>query len=102
MEFRPLGNESSPFCRTEWFHIHVKTAVIHLSVWLIGQGGWKLRVDPGLIPGSSKLRQKSVVGQEIANLRIWNFLKLENFNPILKFTYLTASSSRFGDLAKAM
>ena len=59
-------------------------------------------VDPGSIPGSSKLRQKSVVGQEIANLQIWDFLKLENFNPILKFTELTASSSRFGVLAKAM
>ena len=42
MEFRPLGNESSPFCRTEWFHIHVKTAFN----WLIGQGGWKLRSRP--------------------------------------------------------
>ena len=30
------------------------------------------------------------------------FLKLETFNPILKFTYLTASSSRCGVLAKAM
>ena len=59
-------------------------------------------VDTGSIPGSLKLRQKSVVGQEIANLQIWDFLKLENFNPILKFTELTASSSRFGVLAKAM
>ena len=42
MEFQPLGNESSPFCRTEWFHIHVKIAFVHPSVWLIGQGGWKL------------------------------------------------------------
>ena len=47
MEFRPLGNESSPFCRTEWFHIHLKIAFSHLSVWLIGQGGWKLRRRPG-------------------------------------------------------
>ena len=46
IEFRPLGNESSPLCRTEWFHIHVKTAFTHLSVWLIGQGGWKLRHRP--------------------------------------------------------
>ena len=46
MEFQPLENESSPFCRTEWFHIHVKTAFVHLSVWLIGQGGWKLRRRP--------------------------------------------------------
>ena len=59
-------------------------------------------VDPGSIPGSLKLRQKSVVGREIANLQIWDFLKLEIFNPILKFTYLTASSCRFGVLAKAM
>ena len=48
MEFLPLGNESSPFCRTEWFYIHVKTAFFHLStsIWLIGQGGWKLRSRP--------------------------------------------------------
>ena len=59
-------------------------------------------VDPGSIPGSSKLRQKSVVEQQIANLEIWDFFKTWNFNPILKFTYLTASSSRFGVLAKAM
>jgi len=26
MEFRPLENVSSPFCRTKWFDIHVKTA----------------------------------------------------------------------------
>ena len=56
-------------------------------------------VDPGSIPGSSKLRQKSVVGQEIANLQIWDFLKLEIFNPILKFTYLMASSSSFAIVA---
>ena len=48
MEFRPLGNESSPFCRTEWFHIHVKMAFFHLSVWLIGQGSRKLRRRPWL------------------------------------------------------
>ena len=47
MEFRLLGNASSPFCRTEWFHVHVKIAFFHLSVWLIGQGGWKFRRRPG-------------------------------------------------------
>ena len=41
IELQPLGNESSPFCRTEWSHIHVKMAFFYLSVWLIGQGGWK-------------------------------------------------------------
>ena len=46
MESWPLGNESSPFCRTEWFHINIKTEFIHLSVWLIGQGGWKLHHRP--------------------------------------------------------
>ena len=43
LEFQPLGNENSPFCRTEWFHIHIKIAFFHLSFWLIGQGGWKFR-----------------------------------------------------------
>ena len=38
-KFQPLGNEGSPFCRTEWFHIYVKMAFFHLDVWLIGQGG---------------------------------------------------------------
>ena len=59
-------------------------------------------IDTGLIPGSSNFRQKSVVGQEIANLQISDFLKLEIFNPILKFTELTASFRRFGVLAKAV
>ena len=78
MEFRPLGNESSPFCRTEWFHIHVKMAFFHLSVWLIGQGGWKFHSRPGFdswLQGSSQLRQKSVVGQEIANSAVFLFFK---------------------------
>ena len=60
-------------------------------------------VDPGSIPANLQLRQKSVVGLEIANLQIWEFFKTwKTFNPILKFTYLTASSSQFGVLAKAM
>ena len=44
-------------------------SILHLSVWLIGQESWKFpesAVDAGLIPGSSQLRQKSDVGQEIA------------------------------------
>ena len=53
MEFGPLGNESSPLCKTEWFHKHIKIPFFHLSVWLIGEGGWKFRHRPGLIPGSS-------------------------------------------------
>ena len=44
---RPVENESSPFCRTKWFHIHVKMAIFHLSVWLIGRGGSKLCSRPG-------------------------------------------------------
>ena len=49
MEFWPLGNESSPFCRTEWFHMHIKTAFFHLSVWLswlFGQSGRKFCLRP--------------------------------------------------------
>ena len=38
MEFRPLENESSPFAEQ---NVHVKIAFVHLSVWLIGQGGRK-------------------------------------------------------------
>ena len=41
-KFRLFKNARSPFCRTEQFHIHAKIAFFHLSVWLIGQGGWKL------------------------------------------------------------
>ena len=60
-EFRPLGNESSPFCRTEWFHRYVKIACFHLSVWLIGNGGWKIRRRPGFdswqfVPQAEKCR----------------------------------------------
>ena len=47
LELRPLGNVSSPFCRTECFHLHVKIVFIHLSVWLIGQGDWKFHSRPG-------------------------------------------------------
>ena len=47
MEFRPLRNESSLFYRTEWFHIHIKLVFFHLSVWLIGQDGWKFCSRPG-------------------------------------------------------
>ena len=32
-------------------------------------------VEAGLIPGSSQLRQKSVVGQEIANSAVFLFFK---------------------------
>ena len=44
-EFTILQNESSPFCRTEWFHLHVKTAF-----WVFGL--LVKVVDPGLISGS--------------------------------------------------
>ena len=74
-----------------------KIAFFLLSVWLVGQSGWKLCSRPGtqgLIPGSSKLSQKSVVGQ-------FYFLKTWNFNPSFNWTYLTASfcfpSSRFSE-----
>ena len=66
-----MRNESSPFCRTEWFHVHVNIAFLHLSVWLIAKllvkvvGSYK--VDQDSIPGSSQLRQKSGIEQEIAN-----------------------------------
>ena len=42
------------------------------------------------------------LGRKLQICKFGIFLKLEIFNPILKFTYLTASSSRFGVLAKAM
>ena len=98
IKFWPLGNESSPFCRTEWFHIHAKTAFIHLSVWLIGQGGWKLHSRPRFYSWQFET-QAEKCSWAFANL---GFFKTSNFNPILKFTYLIASSSRFGLLAKAM
>ena len=43
-----------------------------------------------------------LLGRKLQICKFGIFLKLEIFNPILKFTYLTASSSRFGILAKAM
>ena len=35
-EFWPLENESSPFCRTEWFHIHIKIALSGIEPWWQG------------------------------------------------------------------
>ena len=66
MEFQPFGSESSPFCRTKWFHIHKKIAIFHQSVWLrlfqlaffvavVGSSA----VDAGSFSGSPQLRQKS-------------------------------------------
>ena len=80
MEFRSLGNESSPFCRTEWFHVHIKIAfsVFHLSVAVRRSG------------------RKVALGRKLQILQFFYF-----FNPILKRTYLTASFRRFGVLAKA-
>ena len=96
MEFRPLGNgewnldqrqpfgnESSPFCRTEWFHVLVKIEFFHLTrvFCLLVKVVGSYAVYPGSIPGSSQLRQKCDVRQK---LQILKFLKLESLNPILK------------------
>ena len=81
MEFRPLGNESSPFCRTEWFHVLVKIEFFHLMFCLLVKVVGSYAVYPGSIPGSSQLRQKCDVRQK---LQILKFLKLESLNPILK------------------
>ena len=78
MEFRPLGNESSPFCRTEWFHIHPKIAFSHLRVWLIGQGGRKLGRRPGFDSWQFAAQAEKCRWAQIANsANLWNFLKLE-------------------------
>ena len=69
MEFQPLGNESSPFSRTEWFHIHVKIAFFHLSVWLIGQGGWKFCSRPWF----DSWQFASDVEQKLQNLQNLDF-----------------------------
>ena len=68
MEFQPLENASSPFCRTEWFHIHVKIAYFHLSVWLIGKGGWKLRSRPGFDPWQLEAQ---------AEMSLWRWAEIE-------------------------
>ena len=99
-EFWPLENESSPFCRTKWLHIHVKIAFLHLSVWL--KVAESSAVGAGSIPGGSQLRQKSVVGLKFANSAVFYFLKTWNLNPSFNRTYLTASFHRFRVLAKAM
>ena len=48
---------------------------IYLSVWLIGQGGWKLRRRHRFNSWQFETQTKSVVGQEIANLQIPDFFK---------------------------
>ena len=81
MGFRPLGNERFTILQNGMVsdhQIHVKTAFIHLSVWLIGESGKKLRCRPRFnswqFESQAELR-KNVVGQEIANVQIWDFLK---------------------------
>ena len=99
MEFQPLENESSPFCRTEWFHIHVKTAFVHLSVWLIGQGGRKFHRRRWL--DSWQFTAQAKMCRWEGNCKFCNFfyfLKTWNFNPSFNWTYLsnvTASFHRF-------
>ena len=61
----------------EWLHIHLKTAFLHLSVWLIGQGGWKLRCRPGLDSLQFTGQAEKCHWAEIANL--WIFLKQCSF-----------------------
>ena len=105
-KFRQLGNERhSPFCRTEWFHIHVKMAFFHCFTWVFGllvKVVESYSVGLGSIASSSQVRQRSAVGQVMSNSATLWFLTTWNFNPILKFAKLTASSSRLGVLAKAM
>ena len=67
MEFLLLGNASSPFCRTEWFHVHVEIDVFHLSVWLIGQGDWKFRHRPGFDSWQFAAQAEMCRWAEIAN-----------------------------------
>ena len=66
--FQPLGNESSPLCRSLDqngfiinFHIHVKIPFFHVFGLLFKVLG-SSAVDPGSIPCSSLLRQKSRAG----------------------------------------
>ena len=60
--------------------VHSARSITLLLAWLIAQGlllkvvGSSV-VDPGSIPGVSKLRQKSVIGQEIGNSAIFLFFK---------------------------
>ena len=61
-----------------------------------------LAADQDLIPDNAQLRQKSGVGQDIANSAIFYFFKTWNFNPSFNQTCLTASFHRIGVLAKAM
>ena len=103
LEFWPLGNESSPFCRTEWFHIHVKMAFFHLSVWLIGQGGWKFSHSHWF--DSLQFEAQTEKCSSAGNCKFCNFFiffKKMNFNPSFNQTYLKASFHCFRVLANAM
>ena len=83
MEFRPLGNESSPFCRTEWFQIHVKIAFFHLSVWLIGQGGLKFRSRPWFDSRQFKVQAEKC--RWAGNCKFCNFFIFKNLKFSNKF-----------------
>ena len=74
----------SPECLTywsRWLEVTRKTWVLYLAVRSSG-------------------REVSL-GRNCKILQICDFLKIWNFSPILKFANLTASSSRYGVLAKA-
>ena len=79
LEFGPLGNESSPFCRTEWFYENVKTAFVHLSVWLIGQGGWKFRSKPRFDSWQFTVQAEKWRWAELANFSNLGFFLTWNF-----------------------
>ena len=106
MEFQPLGHESSPFCRTKWFHIGIKIAFFHLSVCLIGQGGWKFCCRPWFYSWQTVqfTGRKVVLGSKLQNSVVcnWYFFLNLTFNAIFKWTYKTASFHHFGFLVKAM
>ena len=83
IEFRPLGNESSPFCRTAWFHIHIKMAFLHMSVWLTGQSGCKLCRRPEF--DSWHFAAQAEKWLWAGTYKFLNF-KAWLFNPLLKRT----------------
>ena len=77
-------------------------AAMQWSVWLIGQVGWKLHCRPRFDSWQFKTQAEKCRWAGNCKFANLGFFKTWIFNPILKFTYLTASFHCFLVLAKAM
>ena len=70
-----IGKWKFTILQNEMVHLHVKIAFFTWVFGLLVKVVANSAVDPGYIPGSAQLRQKSDVRQEIANSAIRLFFQ---------------------------